>query len=214
MAQDTIPGITVTLTENPLHAKVTLSESAKREFTYRFALKQMEDMAWEVRFRCDEAHKALDPKRALEAVEDFTEFEGHDKYPEGSYEFWEAFANKRGLDNYIHALNEEHGGDCTAVACSCIRCWAESLAGLNTFKGGKHMGASISGMFAKKSNNPQVLEAIQAQQKRSEEYWEKIKLEDPARWESAQESSKRLKKATEEFMDNHRKLLAEQNGKV
>lgn len=214
MTQDTIPGITITLTENPLQSKVTMTESARREFVLRFALKQMEDIAWEVKFRNDEQSSSFKPERAADAVTTFTEFEGHDVYPENSFSFWEAFGKKNHLDSYIHALNEEHGGDCTAVACSCIRCWAESLAGIDTCPGGKHMNARIAALFAAPITDPKLV-AYQAERKqKSDEYWEKFKQEKPQEWEAIQVRWAKERADLDEYMRKHRQLLAEQNARM
>lgn len=211
MTHDPIPGITVTLTENPLHSKVTMTESARREYVLRFALKQMEDMAWEIKFRSDDQSTAYNPKRATDAVSAFTEFEGHDVYPENSFEFWEAYGIKHHLDHYLHALNEEHGGDCTAVACSCTRCWAESLAGIDTLPGGKQLNASIAAKFASPPTDPKSIAFRESQKKKSEEYWETVRQENPERWNSMLESRENNRRATEAFMAEHKRRLDEQN---
>ncbi len=53
------------------------------------------------------------------------------------------------LDYYVTALKDVHGGDCTCVACSCDKCHAEGLLGINTTKGlGKHEGSKINAAFS------------------------------------------------------------------
>ena len=41
-----------------------------------------------------------------------------------------------------------HVGDCTCVPCSCLKCYAEHLVGVDTLKGlGKHEAAKVAGAF-------------------------------------------------------------------
>lgn len=57
------------------------------------------------------------------------------------------------VQNYISYLNTEHMGDCTCVPCSCMRCHAEEMLGINTIKGlGKHQANSVLGAFGKDGN--------------------------------------------------------------
>lgn len=52
--------------------------------------------------------------------------------------------------NYILAsVDDIHMGDCTCVACSCSRCRAEELLGVNTLPVGKHMAYKIDGAFGR-----------------------------------------------------------------
>ncbi len=57
------------------------------------------------------------------------------------------------VQNYIHYLNTQHMGDCTCVPCSCMRCHAEEMLGINTIKGlGKHQASKVLGAFGKDGN--------------------------------------------------------------
>ena len=52
--------------------------------------------------------------------------------------------------HYIEELRGVHVGDCTCVACSCSKCWAESLLGIDTIAGlGKHSAYKINDAFGK-----------------------------------------------------------------
>lgn len=60
---------------------------------------------------------------------------------------------------YHQSLTDEHVGDCTAVAGSCTKCWAEEMIGANTIPGlSKHMGATIRHMFSKYNTIEEVIE--------------------------------------------------------
>lgn len=55
------------------------------------------------------------------------------------------------LDYYVAELKGIHSGDCTCVPCSCDKCHAEGLLGLNTTKGlGNHEGSKVNAAFSYK----------------------------------------------------------------
>jgi hypothetical protein len=46
-------------------------------------------------------------------------------------------------------LEDIHGGDCTCVPCSCMRCHVENLLGIDTLEGcGKHLAYKVDGAFS------------------------------------------------------------------
>lgn len=52
------------------------------------------------------------------------------------------------LKDYVEELSGSHNGDCTCVACSCLKCHAERLVGVDTTAGlGKHEGAKVKSAF-------------------------------------------------------------------
>lgn len=51
-------------------------------------------------------------------------------------------------EKYVTQLSSKHDGDCTCVPCSCMKCQAESLVGVDTISGlGKHEASYIDGLF-------------------------------------------------------------------
>ena len=79
---------------------------------------------------------------------------------------WESICNltvdSPEIMQYISFINETHFGDCTCVPCSCVRCWAEDMLGINTMKGlGKHQASKILGAFGKEGNRT-IDEAIES----------------------------------------------------
>lgn len=57
------------------------------------------------------------------------------------------------IRRYISYLDTEHMGDCTCVSCSCARCMAEELLGINTLQGlGKHPANKVQGAFGRDGN--------------------------------------------------------------
>jgi len=148
--------------ENPLATLIELDAHDRRVLRL---LVEIEDL----KERIGIAHLDLDPKdrewrdktigpRSLEAAvaSALTQLEIPDdvekKYAERA-------------ENYIGALLDAHAGDCTCQPCSCIKCHAESLLGVNTTKGlGKHEGSYVDDAFAPRSGGsvPTLREAIES----------------------------------------------------
>lgn len=56
---------------------------------------------------------------------------------------------------YEEELQSGHCGDCICFACSCMKCWAESLLDINTLKGlGQHEASKIDSCFTDTSAEP------------------------------------------------------------
>jgi hypothetical protein len=61
----------------------------------------------------------------------------------------------------VSELQYSHMGDCTCVAASCMKCWAETALGISTLEGlGKHEAAKIQGVFGS-GGNVTIDEAIE-----------------------------------------------------
>ena len=68
---------------------------------------------------------------------------------------WDAWRGEKieaTIDDRVKLAESElsgcHVGDCTCVACSCSKCWAEGLLGIDTIPGlGKHQASHISDEF-------------------------------------------------------------------
>lgn len=65
---------------------------------------------------------------------------------------------------FLEELEGEHCGDCTCVPCSCSKCFAEDMLGINTTKGlRKHEGSAVARTFRNLSETPEGLDqAIEA----------------------------------------------------
>ena len=102
----------------------------------------------ETRVELDDADKLLLLERLkAEHLEDYGEDQADDKWLE-----------ERAAD-YTQELLGKHVGDCTCVPCSCSKCYAEMLLGIDTTKGlGKHSAYKIDGAF---SGDASIEEAIQ-----------------------------------------------------
>jgi hypothetical protein len=64
-------------------------------------------------------------------------------------------------DEYVAELSSLHYGDCTCVACSCMKCQAELLVDVATIPGlGKHEASHIRGAFAPKDQSQPTLNDV------------------------------------------------------
>lgn len=64
-------------------------------------------------------------------------------------------------NDYVKELTQVHCGDCTCVACSCAKCHAEDLVGVETRAGlGKHEAAFIWGAFSPGDGKTRTLNEV------------------------------------------------------
>lgn len=62
-------------------------------------------------------------------------------------------------DEYAGSLSESHDGDCTCEPCSCPKCHAEALLGVDTIRDlGKHEGSVIKGAFGSGGDSARTIE--------------------------------------------------------
>lgn len=153
------PGATFRLMDDPLSTQVILDERAQREFALKVALLALEDLLLEVHVQLE--HGEVD--RAKATVGQYLEFETKGQPADGSYSYWEAFAEKNSLSSFKDALSDTHGGDCTCVPCSCIKCHAEDIAEVDTLPGlGKHATRLLASALAGRFPNPDSPQQIAA----------------------------------------------------
>jgi hypothetical protein len=141
----------ITYHKNPLYSTVELDEQDKKELWLKIKLEEMEERLFDVHFNLQEGeHFDLESARNSADPEYYCTDE---KSP----------IDKRCdqlLEHYITELQSSHCGDCTCVACSCSKCHAESLLGINTTPGlEKHAASKINGAFGK-DNVKSIDEAI------------------------------------------------------
>ena len=110
------------------------------------------------------------------------------------------------VQDVIEYLQYPHGGDCTCVPCSCIRCLAEDMLGINTIEGlGKHSAYKVQGAFGEdgKRTIDEAIEALSAPR----EYvksggWTHVTQEDYEkhipRWEKEREAAVKWLRAYKE----------------
>lgn len=115
--------------KTPLYTTVDLDEHEQKKLWYKMKINEMEELLSSAAFSLEEGkYFNLEEARREVAVEYY--------YPDNDHE-------KSGLDkrcdtllvHYLEELQGYHVGDCTCVACSCSKCHAESILGIDTILG-------------------------------------------------------------------------------
>lgn len=157
--------------DNPMRTSIVLDSSERRWLSALVRCEELEEIL-------GDAHHALDPTERAWRVEKgfsgprtdrevieralfelrFNYVSGEVKYDDRSFsdrieERAEMFAKE--LESGVHE------GDCTCVPCSCLKCHAERLIGVNTIEGlTKHHGAAIAHRFAAGKTSADVIVAL------------------------------------------------------
>lgn len=127
----------ITYTEDPLATIVLLDPVEQEVFRQKIKVEVLEWALFGAEY-----HLKKDPPEVEKALKELnTEYHAGEE------------VNKRVdemLAHYIEELKGYHVGDCTCVACSCSKCHAESILGIDTIKGlGKHPGHKIASVFSR-----------------------------------------------------------------
>lgn len=139
--------------ENPLRTVVELDAQDREVLWLKVKVEELQDKLFDVHFHLTEpqyfnvttAQKAADPEKYIK--EDDQEKTPLDERVDMMFEY------------YVKSLADTHVGDCTKVACSCLKCRAEGILGVDTLTPSPGSGAlhAISGAFGK---NTTLSEAI------------------------------------------------------
>lgn len=154
---------------NPLQTVVELDEADKRLFRQILKTQDFEDRIASAYFDLDPEHqemfarpdrptKSLD-ERVKEALYELDLDYILDGKERGGKTF-DAYLDDRATW-FIQDLAGEHDGDCVCVACSCSKCYAERLLGIDTIEGlGKHEASKIGGYFKEGANLDEVIQRL------------------------------------------------------
>ncbi len=141
----------ITYNKNPLYTTIELDEHEKKELWYKIKVEQLEELIFGAHFHLKEG-KYFDLEKARKEVD-----------PEYYCTDEKSPLDKRCdelLAYYLDDLQSCHVGDCTCVPCSCSKCHAESLLGIDTIPGlGKHSAYKVDAAFGK-DNERSIEEAI------------------------------------------------------
>jgi hypothetical protein len=213
-----VPGVKVTLTPNPLNAKIEMTESAKREFALLTWMTNLfENYCFTSRFY-------LDPRCGKNVdgvyVPDPPNYEEAKFWMKRAEEIWfgedgnqdvtvERIMQDDHVKYMLDALEYEHSGDCTCVACSCERCHAEDVLGINTLPSSKHVNYRLRNMWFEEYATPEQKESVR---KRKEEFAKKYP---PKPWTPDEATKQRW--AAEDTQaklvyTEHQRLYKEQEG--
>jgi hypothetical protein len=120
--------VKITYAENPLRTTVELDEHDREVFWLKLKVKELEDRLFDVHFSLTEAQ--------------FIDLDRAKREADPAYYIQEDDGEKTPLDkrvdrlfnSFVRELVSEHCGDCTSTACSCIKCRAEGILGIDTVK--------------------------------------------------------------------------------
>lgn len=142
---------------NPLNTTITLNKKEKQELFYKLKIEQMESLLFEAHYYLtddpinnkDKVISRLDPEYYLSS-----------DMEKGEKTKLDIRCDEL-LNLYLNDLQSSHVGDCTCVACSCSKCHAETLLGIDTIPGlDKHSAHKIQLAFGD-SNEKTLDEAIE-----------------------------------------------------
>lgn len=108
---------------NPLRTTVDLDDDDRQRLRLKLIIEELEERIYGAHFHL-EPGDSFDPVEALKELDvDSLESESFDKRID------------KLLNHYTEELQGIHCGDCTCVPCSCSKCHAEHLLGIDTTKG-------------------------------------------------------------------------------
>lgn len=148
--------------KNPLRTQVLLTDEEVIELWYKIKVKEMQEAMFSAHFNLTQTGY-IDHERAVKYLNP-TYWLGDD-----NHDLDERIDT---LTNYaVEALKYDHCGDCTCVASSCDKCYAEDLVGVNTIpRLGKHSAYKIDGAFGPKQERT-IDEAIEHLARKAVEPW-------------------------------------------
>lgn len=127
----------ITYTQNPLDTIIELDEHEQKEFWYKLKIENLIERLFSVHYEFTYKKEAPNIEQVLREVnpDHYMADEGQDPVDRRADEM---------LVYYLDALKGKHVGDCTCVPCSCDKCHAESMLGIDTIKGlGKHQAYKV-----------------------------------------------------------------------
>ena len=118
------PGVTIEWAQNPLFTKVILDEGAQREFKLRHVLQRVIEDAYSAYFYLDTESEFYDTGKARAELDYIVKEDRPD-----------VLAQRYHAQAYLDSLQDRHCGDCCCIPCSCEKCHAEVLLGIDTLPG-------------------------------------------------------------------------------
>jgi hypothetical protein len=145
-------------TENPLTSHIFLNDQEKEILKLKMQMENLKDIIYRAYFKFKEKDNGYpplyNPTEGFQLLQDWIDQEEKEEEDdEHSTEHYEFYLSE--LENGVHV------GDCTCVPCSCSKCHAESLLGINTTLGlGKHSAHKIDGAFGKVTTCAEAIEYL------------------------------------------------------
>jgi hypothetical protein len=159
------PGVTIVWAPNPLRTRIELDDVGRRFLWMRLKLQAHEDCMCDAFFELNAEHRKTNRDGTPRTLEERAAAAA--KILDLDYILGDEERNGKKIDQYIDEraasfaedLLAEHCGDCTCVPCSCTKCYAEGLLGIDTLAGlGKHEASKIGGAFKPKDGEEVSIE--------------------------------------------------------
>jgi len=153
---------------NPLATVVELDEHDKRVLWHRVKIACLEERLMEAHFDLEVLWTSVAKRRSAPFLMFgvVADARRHLDYPyvcgdkDRNGKSFDAYVTEL-TDEYVGELSSRHSGDCTCVACSCMKCHAEKLVGVDTIAGlGKHEASHIDGAFEPKDKPQRTLDEV------------------------------------------------------
>jgi len=138
----------ITWAQNPLATTIELDEREKREFWLMLKIEELKDRLIAVHVYLQEG-QFFDLNKARKAVEQVDSDESLDARVNQLHSW------------HLEALAGSHGGDCTCDPCSCPKCIAENILGIDTIAGlKKHEANKIESAFRRGKTLSKTIEEL------------------------------------------------------
>lgn len=142
--------------QNPLKTTVELDEHEKKEFWYKIKIKMLKEKIYEANFYLKEQYLNIDKANVAVDTSCF-----YDENGENSKDSKLDLKVDQKFEDYVEELQGIHVGDCTCIPCTCMKCLAEMILGIDTIEGlRKHEAHYIDSAFEKLDNIDEVIEYL------------------------------------------------------
>lgn len=137
--------------ENPLNSKVLLSPTEIEMLRLKIKISELEEYIFLTHWNLkkgdlEKAKSCSDPKYF---------------FPDSDTSGITARVEEL-LGMYVSSLSDTHIGDCTCIPCSCTKCWAESMLGVDTIDGlHKHANSIIDEEFSHGKTLDEVIASLE-----------------------------------------------------
>jgi|ERR1017187_6059995 hypothetical protein len=153
----------ITYQPNPLNTIVELDEYDIEILRLKLIIEDLDERIYGANFRLEPGER-FNPEEAIKELD---------------VDSLEEIDVSKNLQWMIEELKSSHCGDCTCVPCSCLKCHAEHLLGIDTIpKLGKHSAHKIEGAFGNNRNIDEAIEYLVNYKPIRDEAWLKFPPED------------------------------------
>jgi hypothetical protein len=147
----------ITYTPNPLNTVIELDAHEQELFKLKLRIEEYENMMFNAHWNLTRSSEYLATLPRMKTLEDARA----EAIKRIDPEYWCSDDRTKLddridelFDHYLGELSMNHSGDCTCFPCSCGKCHAEGMLGLDTTKGlSKYMASKIERAFSYKDGD-------------------------------------------------------------